>query len=152
MGNESKVSPLEAHLGFWLRYVSNHVSHAFGLELQKFGLSIAEWVVLREIYDADTAPSDLAARIGMTRGAVSKIVEKLVTKSLVRRTDSKTDRRYQILALSEQGLALVPTLARLADHNDEAFFSHLETVKRLEIIAVMKDIVRRRGLAAVPVD
>ena len=27
--NSVSVSELEAHLGYWLRFVSNHVSHSF---------------------------------------------------------------------------------------------------------------------------
>ncbi len=43
------VSTLEAHLGYWLRYVSNHVSHAFALKVAAHGVSVAEWVVMREL-------------------------------------------------------------------------------------------------------
>lgn len=40
---------------------------------------MAEWVVMREMYDdEETSPSLLAERIGMTRGGVSKLVDRLV--------------------------------------------------------------------------
>jgi DNA-binding MarR family transcriptional regulator len=152
MDRDRNVSPLETHLGFWLRFVSNHVSHAFALKLQQRGLSVAEWVLMREVYDAETAPSDLAARIGMTRGAVSKIIDKLVAKSLATRAGGKTDRRYQTIALTERGVLLLPALAELADLNDEEFFSHIAAEKRAELIAVMREIVLRRGLDSVPID
>jgi hypothetical protein len=29
----TELSSLESHLGYWIRYVSNHVSHAFALKL-----------------------------------------------------------------------------------------------------------------------
>ena len=29
----AELSSIESHLGYWLRYVSNHVSHAFALKL-----------------------------------------------------------------------------------------------------------------------
>jgi hypothetical protein len=41
------VSQLEAHLGYWLRAVSNHVSHAFKMKVETHGVTVAEWVVLR---------------------------------------------------------------------------------------------------------
>ncbi|MGA7245246.1 MAG: MarR family transcriptional regulator, partial [Terracidiphilus sp.] len=47
------VSDLKDHVGFWMRGVSNHVSHAFSRMLQKSGVTVAEWVVLREMYDHD---------------------------------------------------------------------------------------------------
>src|SRR5208337_2712879 len=91
------VNTLEAHLGYWLRFVSNHVSHAFSLKLATREVTVAEWVVLRELYDRDAmAPSELATRLGMTRGAISKLADRLVAKSLLTRTSNDAgDRRFQ---------------------------------------------------------
>lgn len=148
-----KISPLEAHLGYWLRYVSNHVSHAFARKLEAQGVTVAEWVVLRELYDEEAlAPSAVADRIGMTRGAVSKLADRLVAKALVARAAEGRDRRYQALSLTGTACALVPALAALADANDEEFFGHLAPAERAALAAAMKDIVRRLGLGAVPVD
>jgi DNA-binding MarR family transcriptional regulator len=146
------VSSLEAHLGYWLRYVSNQVSHAFALRLEGQGVTVAEWVMLRELYEAHAAPAELADRLGMTRGAISKLAERLVGKGLVERGAGGRDRRYQSLALTGLGRALVPELSALADANDEAFFGHLTGEERAAIMAVMKDIVARRGLRKVPVE
>src|SRR5262245_37009530 len=128
------ASPLEAHLGYWLRYVSNHVSHSFARKVAALDVGVAEWVVLRELFDGDPpAPSELATAIGMTRGAVSKIIDRLETKSLVTRTISDRDRRFQTVMLSAKGRALVPRLASLADHNDFEFFGHLKPAERQQI-------------------
>ena len=55
---------MQDHLGYWLRYVSNQVSHSFSLKLAARDVTVAEWVVLRELYDTDAmAPSALAARV-----------------------------------------------------------------------------------------
>jgi DNA-binding MarR family transcriptional regulator len=144
---------LEAHLGFWLRYVSNHVSSAFAAKLAERAVTAAEWVVMRDLYDRVTAiPSEVAERIGMTRGAISKLVDRLETKGLIVRTHDKNDRRFQTLALSATGRALVPKLAALADRNDAEFFDHLMPGERALLIGTMKEIVRRRALRTVPVD
>lgn len=147
------VSALDAHLGYWLRFVSNHVSHAFSLRLAERGVTVAEWVVLRELYDADAAiPSALAGKIGMTRGAISKLADRLVAKSLIERTANGEDRRYQSLALTREGRALVPELSALADRNDAEFFGHLSPAESAAVEKVMRGIVHRRGLRAVPVE
>ena len=147
------VSPLEAHLGYWLRFVSNHVSHAFSLKLEGRGVTVAEWVMLRELFAATSAPpSELAARLGMSRGAMSKLADRLVGKSLVARDANAADRRYQTLTLTPSGRALVPELSALADRNDAEFFGHLAPSERALIEDAMKEIVRRHGLRAVPVD
>src|SRR5580698_7927165 len=92
----ASVSDLKKHVGFWLRFVSNHVSHAFARKLLASQVTVAEWVVMREMYGEDeTSPGILAERIGMTRGAVSKLIDRLVGKQLVTRQERGGDRRFQ---------------------------------------------------------
>lgn len=147
------ASPLDAHLGYWLRFVSNQVSHAFSLKLATRDVTVAEWVVMRDLYDCEQAvPSELAKRLGMTRGAISKLADRLEAKSLAARTSDGEDRRYQTLALTSQGRRMVPELSVLADRNDAEFFGHLDATERSKIESVMKDIVRRHGMRSVPVD
>ena len=149
----AKVSPLEAHAGYWLRFVSNHVSHAFSRKLAARGVTVAEWVVLRELLDAGAAaPSRLADRLGMTRGAITKLADRLVAKALLDRRQDRDDGRAQTLALTEQGRALVPALSALADKNDAEFFGHLTAAERQWLERMMKEIVRRHALRGIPVD
>src|ERR1700744_455048 len=123
---KARVSDLEDHLGYWLRYVSNQVSHGFARKVLARDVTVAEWVMLRVLYEEDAmAPSALAERMGMTRGAISKLTGRLVAKALVTRSADREDRRYQALALTATGRALVPELSALADANDAEFFDHL---------------------------
>jgi DNA-binding MarR family transcriptional regulator len=147
------VSRLEAHLGYWLRFVSNQVSHNFDRKLAALDVSVAEWVVLRELFEGDPlVPSELAKEIGMTRSAVSKIMDRLEAKSLLTRATNERDRRFQAVTVSAKGRALVPRLAALADQNDREFFGHLKAGERQQIERVMREIVRRHGLSSVPMD
>ena len=150
MTPDPPVSPLETHLGFWLRYVSNQVSHAFAQRLEQRGITVAEWVVLRELFDGDMIPSALVERLVMTRGGISKLADRLTAKALIARRPNGDDRRYQALALSSAGKALVPELARIADDNDAEFFAHLTPDQRNTIEFVMRDIVERCGMRTVP--
>jgi DNA-binding MarR family transcriptional regulator len=145
------ISDLEDHLGYWLRFVSNHVSHAFALKLQAHDVTAAEWVILRELFARrNAAPSTIAGRIGMTRGAVTKLVDRLAAKALVVREESAGDRRYQVLALTPAGRRLVPALAALADRNDAEFFGHLEPAQRATFERLLKDVVQRHGFKTFP--
>lgn len=151
MADTSPPSPLTAHLGYWMRMVSNHVSHQFSLKLEARGVTVAEWVVLREMLRLGAvSPSEIAKALGMTRGAISKLIERLVAKKLVRRTAAGGDKRFQSVALTAAGKQLVPLLARLADQNDEAFFGHLSAEKRAELMALLQEIVRRSELSGAP--
>jgi DNA-binding MarR family transcriptional regulator len=147
------TSSLEAHAGFWLRFVSNHVSHAFKLKVETRGVTVAEWVVLRALFDAENVnPSEIAQKLGMTRGAISKLIDRVVAKRLVKCSVEKGDRRFQSLVLTPAGRKLVPALAAFADQNDAEFFGHLSDEQRSGLIALLKDIVHQHELRDVPIN
>ena len=144
---------LESHLGYWLRVVSNAVSLGFARKVEGEGVTVAEWVFLRVLYDAENlAPTALAERMGMTKGAITKLAHRLVEKRLVARTANPDDKRAQTLALTPEGRALVPTLARIADENDAAFFGVLKANARGDLERLLKRISALRGLKDVPTD
>ena len=148
----SPVSPLDAHLGFWMRFVSNQVSAEFARAVEARGVSVSEWVALRTLYDAPEAThASLVAALGMTKSAVSKIVSRLQERNLVTRASHEADARAQVLALTRAGRALVPALARDADANDERFFGHLSAKQRRELMALLQQMVQLHQPGQVPV-
>jgi DNA-binding MarR family transcriptional regulator len=153
LDRSGEVSELEAHYGYWLRLVSNHVSHSFRTRVEARGVTVAEWVLLRELLaSGPTAPSQAADRLGMTRGAISKLVDRTCAKGLVQRTAEGQDRRYQQVALTPAGAELVPELARLADENDREFFGPLSDEERALLMDVLQGMARRSGWKNAPTE
>ena len=149
----ARISDLDAHLGYWLRFVSNHVSQAFAGRLQGKGVTVAEWVAMRRLFgEGGVAPSLLADRIGMTRGAITKLADRLIDKELVIRRADPQDGRAQTLALTARGRALVPELAALADDNDTQFFRPLTVQERRVLRQLLERLVEQNELKVVPVD
>jgi len=146
-------STLITHLGYWLRMVSNAVSHSFARKVEREGVTVSEWVLLRVLYDAERVrPSQLAEGMGVTKGAVSKLADRLFEKSLIERQANPGDKRAHTLALNAAGRALVPRLASLADQNDAEFFGALTSDERLRLAQILEKIVRERELTKIPVD
>ena len=153
MSSAQSASDLTAHVGYWLRYVSNHVSQAFARKVEAHGVTVAEWVLMRQLLEEKAlAPSHLADRMSMTRGAISKLADRLIAKSMLVRTADPKDGRAQTLALTSAGRALVPKLAALADLNDAEFFDHLAPDDRAALLRTLREIVEKRGLKSMPVD
>lgn len=152
MAARAPVSDLTDHLGYWLRFVSNHVSLAFARTVAEHGVSVAEWVLLRQLLDGPLAPSALAEHTGMTRGGITKLADRLIGRSLLTRAADPRDGRAQLLRLTPAGRALVPKLAALADRNDAEFFDHLSARDRAALLRILQGIVERRGLSSVPID
>jgi len=146
-------SALTDHLGYWLRAVSNHVSHAFAVRVAERGVTVAEWVMLRALYGKlPIPPSALAETMGVTRGAVTKLADRLIAKALVLRRASAEDGRAQTLALTPKGARLVPDLAALADRNDTDAFAALSRAERKTLETLLRRIAADRGITAPPLD
>ncbi len=147
------ISGLEAHLGYWMRRVSNHVSGSFVRGLKELQTSAAEWVLLRELYERrEATPGEMAEALGMTRGAVSKIVDKLEGKGWVRSRGLPSDGRVQVLSLTRVGERSVPRLAKIADENDAAFFGCLDARERDALRRLLVKLAECNGIREVPVE
>lgn len=148
---QSTPSPLEAHLGFWLRFVSNHVSLRFQQILEAEGVTVTEWVALRTLWSQDeTTYAALIQALGTTKGAASKVLSRLEEKGLAARQLADGSAREQSLRLTTKGKALVPLLAALADTNDAHFFGHLPAAERLALTQTMRALVQHHQLKGIP--
>jgi DNA-binding MarR family transcriptional regulator len=147
-----KISPLEAHLGYWMRFVSNRVSEEFQRTIEAHGVSVTEWVALRILYDQENATHGaLTEVLGMTKGAVSKLITRLEEKQLIARDEDEGDGRLVALNLTDAGRELVPRLAQMADENDRRFFGHLSPTQQTQLRLLLEEIVRLQQLTEVPV-
>lgn len=153
MKREQPVSALDAHLGYWLRLVSNHVSRRFQMKVEQLGVTVAEWVVMRALFDVEALkPSEIAERIGLTRGAVSKLLDRLAGKQLVLRREDGVDQRSQRIRLSAAGRRLVPRLAALADENDAELFGHVDAEARARLLALLQTLAAQHAIEGAPLD
>jgi DNA-binding MarR family transcriptional regulator len=144
-------SPLAAHLGFWLRFVSNHVSQRFRQQLEAQGVTVTEWVALRTLLDqGEGSHASLIDALGMTKGAASKVISRLEEKGLAQRQWAEGNARDQRLLLTAKGKALVPRLAKLADANDQHFFGHLSPTERRALVTAMQALVQHHQLQQIP--
>lgn len=147
------VSGFESHLGYWLRRVSNSVSSGFSQSLQAKQTSVAEWVLLRQLWDrTEATPGEMAEALAMTRGAISKIIDKLELKGWIRSKINPEDNRGQLLSLSAAGRRVVPKLAEIADRNDQRFFSCLDSEERSALRHLLGKLATHHQLHDVPVE
>ncbi len=144
---------LELHLGYWLRRVSNRVSGEFARRLQARRTSVAEWVVLCHVQERPgITPGELAEALGLTRGAVSKVIDKLEAKDWITGSTNPEDNRVRLFSLTRQGSRVLPELAEIADGNDEAFFDVLEADERATLRRLLAKLADLHHIGAVPIE
>lgn len=143
--SDKHISKLEDHLGYWLRCLSNFVHHSFAARLAEYDISVAQWVVLRTLYDQQGLTLNQAAEsIGVDKSTLSRMIERLVQKGLVNRGEGE-NRRSVRLALSIEGEKLIPEFARLADENDAMFFHSLSVEQKEEFLSTIKQLLKVNG-------
>lgn len=151
--SEAPAFDLEAHLGYWMRRVSNHVSAGFARSLRLRNVSVAEWVILSQIYNEPGIKlTQLAEILGLTRGAVSKVLDKLEKKKWITRRTLAGDNRVQQLFLSAPGRRTLPQLAEIADRNDESFFACLDAGEKTIFRQLLQKLTDSNQIRDVPIE
>lgn len=151
--DQQHIPELTSHLGYWLRRVSNAVSGEFARALETRQTSVAEWVLLHEIHQRGQAtPGDLAEALGITRGAVSKVMDKLDGKGWIRSRAKVGDSRSQLLSLTEEGRRSLPVLAGIADEDDEHFFAFLSCEERDALRLLLAKVAYHHGIVGIPTE
>jgi DNA-binding MarR family transcriptional regulator len=151
--NTQQLTQLESHLGYWLRRVSNAVSGAFARGLQEKQTSVAEWVLLRELHErGQAAPGELADSLGLTRGAVSKIVDKLDAKGWIQMEAKEDDSRFRLLSLTRAGRRSLPVLAEIADRNDARYFDCLSAREKIILRELLTKLADHNHIHDVPTE
>lgn len=121
----------EIPLASLLRLAAGKLAVAEAAAHRVHGVTAAESALLRELHAAGAvAPSVLADRLGMTRGAVTKLVDRLKAKQLLVRAKGRGDGRMQTIALTGAGARLVPELMAVAMRVEGAVFGKLDAVGR----------------------
>lgn len=148
-----QTSNLESHLGFWLRRVSNAVSGEFSRTLQEKQASVGEWVFLSELFQrGQSTPGELAEVSGMTRGAVSKIIDKLEAKTWIQMEAKEGDSRFRFISLTREGRRNLPILAKVADTNDARFFACLDSAERDALRELLTKVAAHNRIHDVPAE
>jgi MarR family transcriptional regulator, multiple antibiotic resistance protein MarR len=86
-------------------------------ELEPFGLTGAQFAVLKNVADgtADTA-ADLCRTMHYDTGSMTRMLDRLEEKSVLRRERCTQDRRVVYLRLTDTGNELLPQLRTAAIH------------------------------------
>ena len=150
---QAAVSHLKSHIGFWMRFVSNHVSHAFARKLEQSGVTVAEWVVMREMFgESQTSPSVVAGHIGMTRGAITKIVDRLLPKASSRGARAAATAGIRRLRSPPPAGASFPRSRRLQTRMTRNFSTRSPAKSAKLILSILKKLVQAHGLEKLPTE
>jgi DNA-binding MarR family transcriptional regulator len=94
----------EESVGYLMRRLLTSVAHAADRKLQPHGVSYAQWSPLLKIgLDEARTVAELARTLQMDAGAMTRLLDRLEAKHLLKRVRSSEDRRIVRLELTPEG-------------------------------------------------
>ncbi|HEY1491464.1 MAG TPA: MarR family transcriptional regulator [Steroidobacteraceae bacterium] len=107
---------------------------ALDSRLERFGLSGMQFAVLKHVSEGSASTAaELCRFMQYDTGAMTRILDRLEERGLVRRERSRADRRAVVLKLAPSGRAQLPRLASVASGVLEA---HLAGFSAAEVAAL----------------
>jgi DNA-binding MarR family transcriptional regulator len=119
--------------------------------LEESGLTLTQCKVLTALATGDArrprAAKDIAAPIGASLPTVSRAVDVLVRRGLVRRGEDADDRRVRNLVLTEEGERLVRQLLAARLDGLAAFIADLTRAQRRKLATALDSLLEREEIA-----
>lgn len=141
------------NLMYRLGLMARHWRQVLDAEFQSAGLTDATWRPLLHLafLGDGTRQKDLAASVGIEGPSLVRLLDTLVAKGLIERSEDATDRRAKLLRLTSEGREIVERIREtvtalegelLSPFTDDDIVRLAELIGRLESAV---DVARRRG-------
>lgn len=138
----------EESIGYLIKMTHASMLRAIDAEVAPMGLTAMQWTPLLRMAagQADTA-AELARVVGMDTGAMTRMLDRLEHKGLIRRVRSVEDRRVIKLELTDEGRHKATQIPRLLAKVSNAHLADFDDVDR----ETMKGLLRRMLVNGAPV-
>lgn len=143
MSSTGKSKNLSQRTGYLLSRVTASMQLGFDRGLKVFGVTRSQWNVMAAMNgkDVETA-ADVAKMLGLDATAVTRLIDRLEDKGLVKRMPDATDRRVNRLGLTEEGQNLFPLLREEADKSNDRVFGALSGSEEEHLKELLTKILR----------
>jgi DNA-binding MarR family transcriptional regulator len=105
--------------------------------------SFSQVKMLFLLEDGEHSVKEIAERLGLSLPAASRAVDGLIQRGYVSRRESATDRRSRLVALTDDGRAVVDRVLRARLQTLEAFADELTPAERDCLYTALLPIVER---------
>jgi DNA-binding MarR family transcriptional regulator len=111
----SSNTPLSEHLAYLLAQANREINRQLELRLSTEGVPVEQWRILKVLSDNQGhSMGELADAVLLNHPTLTKMVDRMVSDSLVYRRQDADDRRKVLMFISDRGKALCKRLNLLA--------------------------------------
>ncbi|MBP7352522.1 MarR family winged helix-turn-helix transcriptional regulator [Comamonas sp. UBA7528] len=141
--------------GFLMRRVLSSVLQQADAQLAEHDLTYVQWLPLYKLLlNSDTRSTCLARDLGMDPASVTRALDRIEAKGLLRRERSTTDRRRVELVLTEQGRAVATQVPEVLCDVLNAHLAGFSDAECRQLVSMLQRMLLNgdalRGGAALP--
>jgi DNA-binding MarR family transcriptional regulator len=115
--------PITEHLAYLLAQASREINRQLEARLRQEGVPVEQWRILKVLSDGSgRSMGELADAVLLNHPTLTKMIDRMVSDSLVYRAQDADDRRKVLMYASDRGKALTQRLNSLAQ-SQEAFIA-----------------------------
>lgn len=134
---------LHDRLGYRLSRLSRLMQAQLERELAPHGLNRLKWCALSGVaLEGLTSPSDLAAHIGITRPATSRLLKAMEQERLIGRALALDDGRAREIQLTDLGHEKVAACRPLVERHNRHFVAKLAPDHLAQLFMALDDLTR----------
>ncbi|WP_341702250.1 MarR family transcriptional regulator [Ferrovibrio sp.] len=134
---------MKADLALLLKQAERLIDTQLVSVLREDDLSAEEWRVLHILSDGTgRSMSELAAEAVFNLPALSKLVDRLVSRALLFRAPDQADRRKVLVFVSDRGLSLHRRLKPDVEASSEAFLANVSHNRMEQLIRLLNGFIR----------
>ena len=134
---------LNNYLSYLLASANRTMSMGLGKAIAQEKMTEQHWRILQVLSDENgRAMGELAEQVLMNHPALTKNIDKLVSRGLVMRNTSPEDSRKVLVFISNAGLAVVQRLTAQVDAHHQSIHKVLGVRKTEQLKKLLDDFVR----------
>ena len=112
---ETNSKPITEHLAYLLAQANREINRQLDARFRKEGVPVEQWRILKILSDGKGhSMGELAEAVLLNHPTLTKMVDRMVSESLVYRVQDADDRRKVVMFNSDRGKALTQRLNSLA--------------------------------------
>ena len=114
----------EESIGYLMRQILNTVAQEVERQLAHTELTNAQWIPLFKLYiGSATTAAELARACRLDAGAMTRMLDRLEAKGLLRRERSAADRRVITISLTDEGRAAAKEIPEVLSRVQNAYLA-----------------------------
>jgi len=137
------AEPITNYLAYLLAQANRQMSAQMERALNEEGVQTEHWRILEVLSDEQgRSMGDLAAAVLMNHPALTKTLDRIVSRGLVHRRADATDSRRVLVYISDRGLELVARLRALVDGHHDAVTAAVGPRKAEQLKKLLGEFIR----------